>query len=468
MKKVYERYDVICDRDGLVDFGELLLRTVEVWRDYSEILKLYQKRFQHILVDEFQDTNSTQYAWIRLLAGDSGCVFAVGDDDQSIYGWRGAKVENIQRFQDDFSLTKPVQIIRLEQNYRSTQHILEAANAVISKNTQRLEKNLWTNSKGGQRIGIYRAINGLDEAEFVCDAINDWSEDGKDFQDCAVLYRSNAQSRVIEQFLLKNKIPYQVYGGLRFFERAEVKDVLAYAALISNPDNNTAFMRIINTPPRGIGAKAIQTLAAYANEHDFSMWQAAKDLASNHSKVAAFLNLMDEWRALNEDLQLSELIEHIVKASGLVEHYEKEGSERALTRKENLDELIAAAHEYQGGNLSDFLANTALDSGETEEYNETDKVQLMTLHAAKGLEFPLVFMIGVEDGILPTSRSLNDTLKLAEERRLTYVGITRAKEKLYILFAYSRQLYGNQFVSFPPSRFLSDLPENALDLIKYD
>ena len=466
---IYSRYDEVCRRDSLVDFGEIILRTVEVWRDQPKLLSLYQARFEHLLIDEFQDTNATQYAWIQLLAGSKGRVFAVGDDDQSIYGWRGAKVANFQNFKRDFSQNMPVEVIQLEQNYRSTSNILTAANAIINKNTDRLGKRLWTDSGKGEPIGIYRAINGIDEAQFVIDTIEDWQYAKKSLEDFVVLFRTNAQSRVFEDMMLRHKIPYQIYGGLRFFERAEVKDVLAYVRLIVNSNDNAAFARIINLPARGIGARAVDGIAKQASLDNRSLWQTAVSLAPKNAKIQNFVSLIEQWQSQISSLTLSELLEDIIANSGLLEHYAKEGKERLLTRKENLGELLVVASEYEPSGYDDFLANTVLDMGENTELMEAEeKVQLMTLHSAKGLEFPVVFMVGLEDGILPTSRSTGDPEKLAEERRLTYVGMTRAQKKLYLSYANSRQLYGPRFMSFPPSRFLRDLPEETLDLIGFD
>ena len=469
MVNIYSRYDEVCRRDSLVDFAEIILRTVEVWRDQPKLLGLYQARFEHLLIDEFQDTNATQYAWIQLLAGSKGRVFAVGDDDQSIYGWRGAKVANIRNFKHDFSQNMPVEVIRLEQNYRSTSNILTAANAIINKNTDRLGKRLWTDSGEGEPIGIYRAINGIDEAQFVIDTIEDWQYAKKSLEDIAVLYRTNAQSRVFEDMMLRHKIPYQIYGGLRFFERAEVKDVLAYVRLIVNSNDSAAFARIINLPTRGIGKRAVDGIAQQASLDNCSLWQTAVSLAPKNAKIQNFVSLIEQWQSQMPSLTLCELLEDIIENSGLLEHYAKEGKERLLTRKENLDELLVVASEYEASGYDDFLANTVLDMGENTELMEAEeKVQLMTLHSAKGLEFPMVFMVGLEDGILPSSRSVDDPEKLAEERRLAYVGMTRAQNKLHLSFASSRQLYGPRFMSNPPSRFLRDLPEETLDLIGFD
>ena len=465
MRDLYTQYQSICERDALFDFSELLLKTVELWRDNNTLLQSLQHRFKHLLIDEFQDTNHTQYAWIQLLAGTENCVFAVGDDDQSIYGWRGAQVENIQHFQTNFSHTYPVKIARLEQNYRSSGNILNAANSIIAPNTNRLGKNLWTASDKGSPISVYRAFSGGDEAEYVVDSITEYLQDENTTgSQIAILYRSNAQSRLLEDRLLRAEIPYRVYGGLRFFERTEIKDVLCYARLLLNPNDNAAFSRIVNTPPRGIGAKSLSTLLQYAQENDCSLWQASNTLASEGSKIRLFIDQIQAWQRMSDTVRLTELLEDIITHSNLLEHYAKEGREKLVSRKENLDELLVVAEGFADEGLQAFIANTSLDMGESEKAADpVNSVQLMTLHAAKGLEFPCVFLVGLEDGIIPTTRSHHDARKLAEERRLLYVGITRAQSKLHMSFATSRQLYGAQFSHFPPSRFLKDLPEECID-----
>jgi DNA helicase-2/ATP-dependent DNA helicase PcrA len=434
---LYQSYQEICDRGGLVDFAELLLRAHELWRDHPEILQHYQKRFQHLLVDEFQDTNAIQYAWLRLLAGKEGVPFVVGDDDQSIYRWRGARVEHINQFQKDFPGTK---VVKLEQNYRSTETILNAANAVIANNESRMGKNLWTEGGEGDSIRIYSAYNERDEAEFVVGRLRDWSDQGNLRADAAVLYRSNAQSRVLEESLINAGLPYRVYGGLRFFERAEIKDALAYLRLIANRDDDSSFERIVNRPTRGIGARTVEAMRSYARANSSTMWRAAGAIASGElsgraaSSVVVFLNLIERMAADTAGLDLHEQVDHVIHASGLLEFFQKEKGERGETRVENLEELVSAASSFKADSademtpLDAFLSHAALESGEGQADAWEDCVQLMTMHSAKGLEFPLVFLCGMEDGLFPHQRSIADPNGLEEERRLCYVGITRAKQ----------------------------------------
>ena len=471
---LYRSYQEICDRGGLVDFAELLLRAHELWRDNAELLAHYQRRFQHVLVDEFQDTNSIQYAWLRLLAGKRGIPFAVGDDDQSIYRWRGARVEHIHRFQKDFPTAS---VIKLEQNYRSTSTILKAANAVIANNRSRMGKNLWTEGKEGQSIRLYAAYNERDEAEFVVGRLRDWSEQGNPRADAAVLYRSNAQSRALEEALINAGMPYRVYGGLRFFERAEIKDALAYLRLISNRDDDSSFERIVNRPTRGIGARTVEAMRAYARANSCSLWRAAGAVASDElggrasAAAVAFLNRIELMAKETRALALHEQVDHVIHRSGLIEFFRKEKGERGETRVENLEELVSAARSFEPDPaaemsvLDEFLAHAALEAGEGQADAWDDCVQLMTMHSAKGLEFPLVFLCGMEDGLFPHQRSIADSNGLEEERRLCYVGITRAKECLYVSYAEQRRLHGMDSFS-QPSRFIAEIPDELVEEIR--
>jgi DNA helicase-2/ATP-dependent DNA helicase PcrA len=471
---LYQGYQEICDRGGLVDFAELLLRAHEVWRDNAELLQHYQRRFSHLLVDEFQDTNAIQYAWLRLLAGKKGIPFVVGDDDQSIYRWRGARVEHINQFQKDFP---GASVVKLEQNYRSTVTILDAANAVINNNTSRMGKKLWTEGAEGEPIRVYSAYNERDEADFIIGKLRDWSDQGNARADAAVLYRSNAQSRVLEESLINARLPYRVYGGLRFFERAEIKDALAYLRLISNRDDDSSFERIVNRPTRGIGARTLEAMRSYARANSCSMWRAAGAVASGElagraaTAVVVFLNLITTLAKDTEGLDLQEQVDHVIHASGLIEFFKKEKGERGETRVENLEELVSAARGFspdpaeEMSPLDAFLSHAALEAGEGQAEAWEDCVQLMTMHSAKGLEFPLVFLCGMEDGLFPHQRSVADPQGLEEERRLCYVGITRAKDILYITHAEQRRLHGmDNFAQ--PSRFISEIPAELVEEVR--
>jgi DNA helicase-2/ATP-dependent DNA helicase PcrA len=472
--ELYRQYQEICDRGGLVDFAELLLRAHELLRDNADVLAFYQRRFRHLLVDEFQDTNAIQYAWLRLLAGKGGIPFVVGDDDQSIYRWRGARVEHIHRFQKDFPGTS---VIKLEQNYRSTATILNAANAVIANNDSRMGKKLWTEGADGEMIRVYSAFNERDEADFIVGRLKDWSDKGNPRADAALLYRSNAQSRVLEEALINARMPYRVYGGLRFFERQEIKDALAYLRLISHREDDSSFERIVNRPTRGIGARTVEAIRAYARANSCSMWRAAGAVASDElsgrasSAVVVFLNLIERMARDTADLDLQEQVDHVIQASGLIEFFKKEKGERGETRIENLEELVSAAKGFQPDPVDDmsrldaFLSHAALEAGEGQADAWEDCVQLMTMHSAKGLEFPLVFLCGMEDGLFPHQRSIADPHGLEEERRLCYVGITRAKESLYITYAEQRRLHGMDSFS-QPSRFISEIPEEHMEEIR--
>jgi Superfamily I DNA and RNA helicases len=477
MVRIYSAYEEICGRAGLVDFAELLLRVYELWRNYPELLTHYRQRFQHILVDEFQDTNAIQYAWLRLLSEGQGDVFAVGDDDQSIYGWRGARMENIQRFNKEF---REAHVLRLEQNYRSTATILNAANGLIAHNTSRLGKTLWTRGEQGGLILHYAAFNEVDEARFVVDRIRQWIAQGHASREAAILYRSNAQSRVFEETLIAANMPYRVYGGLRFFERAEIKDALAYLRLIVNQEDDASFERVVNTPTRGIGERTVEVLRAHARAQGISLWLAAQAhlkqrLLSTRSgnAVNEFLSLIERLAVEIPQLTLREQVEWVIKESGLIEHYQKEKGESGHTRVENLGELVNAAQsfEYQAqGNdaldmLSTFLAHAALESGDNQGDAKEDCIHLMTLHSAKGLEFPLVFLCGLEEGLCPHRLSIEDPERLEEERRLCYVGITRAKQQLLLTCAEKRRLHG-AYIDTQPSRFIREVPAELIQELR--
>jgi len=472
--RIYEAYQAQCEQSGLVDFAELLLRAFELWRDDASLLDHYQRRFRHLLVDEFQDTNAIQYAWLRLLAGKDGKPFIVGDDDQSIYGWRGARVEHIRRFRKDFPGTK---LVRLEQNYRSTGNILNAANALIANNRERLGKKLWTAGHAGEPIRLYTAYNERDEAEFVVNRIRAAIEQGAANSEMAVLYRSNAQSRVFEEALIQARIPYRVYGGLRFFERAEIKDALAYLRLSANRDDDSAFERVVNLPTRGIGARTLELLREYARANTTSMWRAAGALITDGltaraaQALHAFLALIEALDRDTRDLPLHEQVDHVIQASGLIAHHGKEKGERGEARVENLEELVSAARGFdpepdsEMRPLDEFLAHAALEAGEGQGGAWEDCVQLMTLHSAKGLEFPVVFLAGLEDGLFPHKRSLLDADGLEEERRLAYVGATRAMRELYLSYAEQRRLHGVDNYGIP-SRFIGELPAELVEEIR--
>ena len=476
---IYERYQAYCERAGLVDFAELLLRAHELWLNRPELLAHYRKRLQHILVDEFQDTNTIQYAWIRMLAGETGQVFVVGDDDQSIYGWRGAKVENVQHFLRDFP---QVQTVRLEQNYRSSGNILDAANALIAHNQGRMGKKLWTDGERGKPIQVYAAFNEQEEARFVISQIEQWLAEGRRATEAAVVYRTTAQSRLFEEYLLKHSVPYRVYGGMRFFERAEIKDALAYLRLLQNPNDDAAMERVINTPNRGIGQKTVALLRTQARETALPLWQAAGECIKQgvltgraQSAVTAYMQLINEMRERMEDWTMGNQVQAVIEQSDLVSHYEKEPREKMESRVENLRELVNAAaafilpaedEEVGLSALQSFLSHAALEAGETQGEAWDDCVQLMTLHSAKGLEFPLVFMVGMEDGLFPHQRSVREAGgRLEEERRLCYVGMTRAMERLYMSYAEVRRMFGSESRS-RPSRFLDEIPAELLEEIR--
>ncbi|SFN71553.1 ATP-dependent DNA helicase UvrD [Dokdonella immobilis] len=524
---IYVAYERACQRAGLVDFAELLLRAHELWLNDEALLAHYRERYRHLLIDEFQDTNTLQYAWIRVLAGSTGQVFVVGDDDQAIYGWRGARVENVQHFLRDFPNART---IRLEQNYRSTANILGAANAVIAHNPSRLGKQLWTADGSGDPIEVYAAYNEQDEARFVIERIREYIRADHAASDVAILYRSNAQSRNFEEQLVQNNIAYRVYGGQRFFDRAEIKDALAYLRLIANRHDDAAFERVVNTPPRGIGERTIDLLRARARREDTSMWEAvlgeltdttlagraknalraflelieglardclvaepapalrqaaeitagssgpdprAEDLANGEPSSGPLAGRDGDSGNADEPLPLAEQMDHAIVRSGLREYHEKDKTS-AESRLENLDELINVASRFERtpedleaglSELAAFLSHAALEAGETQGEAWQDCVQLMTLHSAKGLEFPLVFLVGLEDGLFPSHKSVEEPGRLEEERRLAYVGITRAREHLVLCYAETRRMHGMEMYG-RPSRFLGEIPSDLLHEVR--
>jgi len=474
---MYRIYEAFCQQQGLVDFGEILLRAHELWLHNPDLLAHYQQRFRHILVDEFQDTNNIQYAWIRLLAGNSVSVMAVGDDDQAIYSWRGADIRNILNFSNDY---KKVKTIKLEQNYRSTATILAAANAVISNNRGRLGKELHTDGAPGEPIKLYRAFNDLDEARYIADQVDNWAKSGNQRSDMAVLYRSNAQSRVLEEALLRAGIPYRIYGGQRFYERLEIKNALAYLRLLLARTNDAAFERVVNVPARAIGEKTVEILRTVARDQGCSLWDAATQVVAQGglpkratNAIAQFQALVDDMASAQDEVQLHELVDHVIQRSGLIDHHKKEKGEKGQARLDNLDELINAARafdaeeqdEAEGPVLAAFLDRAALEAGEGQAEEYEDAVQLMTLHSAKGLEFPQVVLTGVEEGLFPHKMSADDADGLEEERRLAYVGITRAMQQLILTYAESRRLYGQESLT-SPSRFIREIPTELITEVR--
>ena len=479
LRDIYQAYETACQQAGVVDFAELLLRSLELLRDNPELLAQYRRRFRHLLVDEFQDTNTLQYGWLRLIAGDTAPPFAVGDDDQSIYGWRGAKIENIQNFTRDFPDTNTV---RLEQNYRSSGNILEAANALISNNSGRLGKNLWTDAGDGELIHLYAANDEYDEARYTASRIKQWLEQGNSYQECAILYRSNAQSRIFESQLIESGIPYRIYGGQRFFERAEIKDALAYLRLSANRHDDPSFDRIINQPPRSIGDKTASIIRDHARDQGLSLWQAAASLLkSNHftaragNAISGFTQLINDMADNISGLTLEEQVDQVIRASQLKPHYlHKDKGDKGEARIENLNELVAAAQgfiykpEDEHANmdfLSAFLSHASLEAGDSQSKAGDDCVQLMTLHSAKGLEFPLVFLVGLEEGLFPSQQSSEELGRMEEERRLCYVGITRAEKQLIMSFAEQRRLYGTTQYGVP-SRFIHEIPDRLIERVR--
>lgn len=474
--QLYTAYQEACDRAGLVDFAEILLRAHELLRDNKFVREHYQARFKHILVDEFQDTNNIQYAWLRMMAGPECHVMIVGDDDQSIYGWRGAKVENIEKFTREFP---SVTTIRLEQNYRSTKTILEASNTLIANNTERMGKELWTDGVVGEPISVYSAYNELDEARFAVNKIKEWQDKGGALNDAAMLYRNNAQSRVLEEALIQAGLPYRIYGGMRFFERQEIKDALAYMRLMANRNDDAAFERVVNTPTRGLGDKTLETIRRAARDRGCTMWEASVAMLDEQvlagraaGALGRFIELITALEDDTLEMPLHEQTDHVIKYSGLFAMYEQEKGEKSKARIENLEELVTATRQFEKPEeaeemslLTAFLTHAALEAGEGQADEFEDAVQLMTLHSAKGLEFPLVFMVGVEEGMFPSQMSAEEAGRLEEERRLCYVGMTRAMQKLYITYAEMRRLYG-QDKYHKPSRFIRELPETCLDEVR--
>jgi DNA helicase-2/ATP-dependent DNA helicase PcrA len=467
-------YEQACQREGVVDFPELLLRTYELLSRDESLRDHYQRRFSNILVDEFQDTNALQYRWLKILAGTHAAIFAVGDDDQSIYAFRGANVANMQHFERDFSTAGvPVKRIKLEQNYRSHGHILDAANALIKHNQGRLGKNLWTSDAHGEPVRAYAAPSDIDEAAFIVDVVKGLVEDNVSPAEIAVLYRSNAQSRVVEHALFNAAMPYRVYGGMRFFERAEVKHALAYLRLVATSEDDGAFLRVVNFPPRGIGARSIETLQERAQAQGSSLWHAASSGAVGGkagTAVGVFLRLVESMRTATQALGLAEKVEHVVHASGLLGHYESEKD--AQERIDNLLELITAAQSFTreaereiAGDAEDpltsFLSHAALEAGDTQAVEGRPALQLMTVHSAKGLEFHTVFVTGLEEGLFPHENSMSEYDGLEEERRLAYVAITRARRRLYLTHAQSRMLHG-QLRYNVASRFLDEIPAGTV------
>jgi DNA helicase-2/ATP-dependent DNA helicase PcrA len=473
----YALYQDACEREGVVDFAELLLRTWELLSRHEGLREHYRRRFSHVLVDEFQDTNALQYKWLRLLTGPDAALFAVGDDDQSIYAFRGANVANMQHLQRDFgNAERPLRLIKLEQNYRSHGRILDAANALIKHNQGRLGKNLWTADAAGEPVRAFIAPSDTDEAGFIVDVIRSLLDEGVSADEIAVLYRSNAQSRVVEHALFNAGIPYRVYGGMRFFERAEIKHALAYLRLLAAPEDDGAFLRVVNFPARGIGTRTLESLQERAQATGTSLWQAACAAPPGGkvgANLAAFIHAIEAMRAATANLRLPETIEHVIHESGLLRYYgvEKDGKERI----ENLEELVSAAESFEreaernlGGDpaeavepLTAFLAHAALEAGETQAAEGRPALQLMTVHSAKGLEFHTVFVTGLEEGLFPHENSLSEHDGLEEERRLAYVAVTRARRRLYLTHAQSRMLHGQVRYNVP-SRFLSELPPDTL------
>ncbi|MEC8000547.1 MAG: DNA helicase II [Pseudomonadota bacterium] len=478
VKDLYIKYEQACAHDNLVDFAELILLSYEIIVRNSSIRDYFFKRFDSILIDEFQDTNTIQYKWLQSITAPKAKVTAVGDDDQSIYGWRGAKVENVKAFSKDF---KDVHIIKLEQNYRSTNKILSAANTVIQNNSDRLGKNLWTESLEGDNLTLYAAFNEQEEARFIASSSKDWMDGGGCYEDIAILYRSNAQSRALEEAFLRASIPYRIYGGLRFYDRLEIKNAVSYLRVIFNNSDNPAFERSISNPTRGVGAKTLEKIRTKSTEDNLSYLKAAATLidegqvkGKGATGIKAYLDFILETAQSLDSLNLSEIVENINTDSGLYDFHKKEPGEKGKTRTENLDELVSAAKDFELSFDADhnkqeiveqFLDNISLDAGDRQADAHEDAVQLMTLHSAKGLEFKLVFLTGMEESLFPHGRSMESPAQLEEERRLCYVGITRAMQKLYLTYAESRRLHGTDIFN-PPSRFLKEIPAELIDEIR--
>ena len=470
--KIFDLYEKYCQANDLVDFAGLLVKSYELLKNNQSLLDHYQKKFRHILVDEFQDTNRIQYQFIKILHNQNNHIFCVGDDDQSIYGWRGARIENIQKIENDF---KPIKVIKLEQNYRSTGNILSASNALIANNQNRLEKSLWTQSGDGELINVFNARSEIEESRFVVSEVENQFNQGRNLSECAILYRSNAQSRVFEESLIYRNIAYRIYGGLRFFERAEIKDAMGYVRLIENTSDNIAFERIVNFPTRGIGLSTIEKIRSHASENHTDLFQSSIAIieslpARASNALQAFINLIEAISDSSKNLTLSEKVDSILMQSGLMSHYANDKTDKAGSKRENLDELVTAATQYvheednEMNETQGFIALATLDSSGDSNKRNQDCVQLMTVHSAKGLEFPVVFLVGLEEDLFP-SRQSKDEQKLDEERRLCYVGMTRAMNTLTLSYASKRFIHGNSFYSMP-SRFLDEIPINYLNYIK--
>ena len=476
MRSIYEAYEAACERAGVIDFSELLLRALDLWRDNASLLEHYQRRFRHVLVDEFQDTNAVQYAWLRLLAKGGQSLMVVGDDDQSIYGWRGARIENIRQYTTDFP---DAELIRLEQNYRSTAGILNAANALIANNSGRLGKELWTDGSDGEPINLYAAYNEHDEARYVVETIESALKTGLARSEIAILYRSNAQSRVLEEALLRERIPYRIYGGQRFFERAEIKNAMAYLRLLDGRGNDAALERVINVPPRGIGEKTVEAIRQHSRQAEVSMWEAMRQLVANKgltgraaNALQAFMDLIEDLAARTETMPLHVMTQTVIEHAGLIVYHQEEKGEKGQARVENLEELVSAARNFENAEgeedlspLAAFLGHASLEAGDTQADEHEDSIQLMTLHSAKGLEFPFVFLVGMEEGLFPHKMSLEEPGRLEEERRLAYVGITRAMQQLVMTYAETRRLYGSETYN-KVSRFVREIPANLLKEVR--
>ncbi len=472
---IFRDYDAACRQTNSVDFADLILLTYEMFKSNDQVLAYYNKRFKNIMVDEFQDTNTLQFNLLKLLNGTDGSLYAVGDDDQSIYGWRGARSKNIQFFEDEF---KEVELFKLEQNYRSTNEILSVANSLIANNKERLGKNLWTDTKKGNPVYLYEAYNGDDESNFIVEKILEHVSNGGKRSDIALLYRSNFLSRRLEEELNSRSIPYKIFGGFRFFERAEVKDVIAYLRLSVNTSDDAAFERTVNNPPRGLGEKTIQVIRDYAKSNSLSMWDSINQIDKTGitstraiNALNSFINIINELINDTNNLDLKRLIEKAISLSTLTKYYESKKNEESLSKQENLEELMSTAERFYQNNidsediLSEFLDNAALEAGEYQSKSHEDPVQLMTIHSAKGLEFPIVFLTGMDEGIFPNENRNLKTGFLEEERRLCYVAITRAMQSLYITHANMRYMHGNNNFLIP-SRFISEIDDGLLEPIK--
>ena len=478
VNKIYKEYEKTCNRDDLVDFGELILKSYEVIKKSPSVKKFFESRFESVLIDEFQDTNTIQYKWLQEIASAKTKITAVGDDDQSIYGWRGAKVEHVNSFMEDYNNTD---VIRLEQNYRSTSVILNAANSLIDNNKDRLGKNLWTEKVEGENIILYQAYNEQDEARYVADVLKDWMLKGGAYEETAILYRSNAQSRAIEEALLRISIPYRIYGGLRFYERLEIKNAIAYLKVIFNNNDNPSFERSVSNPTRGVGEKTLNKIRQTSKKYNISYIKASAKLIDERNisgrsgaGLKDYLEFVAGCKNFIEENTLSELMELIIKETGLYAYHGKEAGEKGKTRTENLEELITATKNFEQS-IKEEITNSqiaekyldiiSLDSGDRQASEHDDAAQLMTMHSAKGLEFKLVILTGLEESLFPHGRSMESSSQLEEERRLCYVAITRAMEKLYITHAESRRLHGTDTFN-PPSRFLKEIPKDLIDEIR--